>query len=987
MSERTATTHKAASSVAVLGAGGLLQRKCACGNSTIAGGECEGCSKKKLQRKLSIGVTYDPLELEADRVGDQVLAVPRHSSIGGTAQFIQRGLPQVGRGCKADVTGHLASSALRRLASRDSALATRGLLQRQCACGNRWTGKEFDRPGRFSGKLQRKRFDHGSTDAVPSVVNEVLCSPGMPLNSAVRAFMETRFDRNYGNVRLRVAPTSQSKLAVNEPGDPYEREADRVASDVLQSSEHSLGHEEGGAFANVRVHADAKAAEAAHAVNARAFTVGNSIVFGAGEYQLSSSTGLRLLAHELTHVVHQGAAGENAGLMRAAPRVIQRQEPVTTAAAGVTIGAIAGKCIVGAITGALFDAALQAIIHSIREWTWRFWRTTWDYCSLILSAILGCIAAPVAAFAVEPWVAAELGPRLAAIEGTLIGKILLFIAKKLAIGIPKFIVKHLAMLGCISPEQAAELDVKPNTPADPVPPAPTHPGPAPAAPEVETCRPMSGDIVGSERILMKVNTAQFLTRNEEVKFDKFSDSLRGTGDKVKIHGLASVDGPAELNDKLSCTRATTAAKLLQDRGISAGQISGLFKHGEVPGPHDWQRSVVLEREAGTAPPSPLPGPTPVPPTPTPTPAMTTPRVGLKSINFRSEHGVLKDNRDNWSSSGKVFPKPHWRASNPGAKSAPISHDKAKNIQVELTVDVSPASASGVPFTLRGQGPYGFLDFETSGSLNGGTDIILTASSDEPTPNAIGRYLNQVIAWSLTVPGGTQLLAVTLDHDVFVTLAAPLEPDEVTYRRMDKAVQVTQNMPLEPHQIVRGIMANWNRYNLQVPLSPTGWEWIDNFENGAQCIDIARFVHGVINMIGSPGTAETVVVYAEPASPQRPVEQLWETAGCSDSLPAGGWSASRGACALHKYPAIALLDGDWKSNAFEAALKFEHGGKLAYYPGGVKRVASSALEVLHAFRCLARVSAMNSTQCRIEQVYADYPAGPCPPGAIKVCWYK
>lgn len=55
---------------------GLLQRKCACGNHTVAGGECAECAKNKtsLQRKLSIGASNDPLELEADRVADQVVA-------------------------------------------------------------------------------------------------------------------------------------------------------------------------------------------------------------------------------------------------------------------------------------------------------------------------------------------------------------------------------------------------------------------------------------------------------------------------------------------------------------------------------------------------------------------------------------------------------------------------------------------------------------------------------------------------------------------------------------------------------------------------------------------------------------------------------------------------------------------------------------------------------------------------------------------------
>jgi hypothetical protein len=58
-------------------------------------------------------------------------------------------------------------------------------------------------------------------------------------------------------------------------------------------------------FSQVRVHADGQAAEAARAVNARAFTLGQDVVFGAGEYQPRSAEGQRLMAHELTHVVQQ----------------------------------------------------------------------------------------------------------------------------------------------------------------------------------------------------------------------------------------------------------------------------------------------------------------------------------------------------------------------------------------------------------------------------------------------------------------------------------------------------------------------------------------------------------------------------------------------------------------------------------------------------------------------------------------------------------
>lgn len=58
-------------------------------------------------------------------------------------------------------------------------------------------------------------------------------------------------------------------------------------------------------FSKVRVHIDALGDALANAVNARAFTVGQDMVFGAGRYQPHTYEGRRLIAHELTHVVQQ----------------------------------------------------------------------------------------------------------------------------------------------------------------------------------------------------------------------------------------------------------------------------------------------------------------------------------------------------------------------------------------------------------------------------------------------------------------------------------------------------------------------------------------------------------------------------------------------------------------------------------------------------------------------------------------------------------
>ena len=124
------------------------------------------------------------------------------------------------------------------------------------------------------------------------------------------------------------------KPAVSSPRDAHEREADDVADKVMRTAEvappadagtapnaagaaHTVGTVLPGAlraffephfgvdFSGVRVHADGASADAASGVQARAYTIGNDIAFGDGEYAPHTSQGRRLLAHELTHVVQQ----------------------------------------------------------------------------------------------------------------------------------------------------------------------------------------------------------------------------------------------------------------------------------------------------------------------------------------------------------------------------------------------------------------------------------------------------------------------------------------------------------------------------------------------------------------------------------------------------------------------------------------------------------------------------------------------------------
>jgi outer membrane protein OmpA-like peptidoglycan-associated protein len=86
---------------------------------------------------------------------------------------------------------------------------------------------------------------------------------------------------------------------------------------LRKNMEQSFGHD----FSRVRLHTGSTAEQSAQSLNAKAYTVGSNIVFGAGAFAPGTRDGTRLLAHELTHVVQQS------GLGCASPtaRYVQRQ--------------------------------------------------------------------------------------------------------------------------------------------------------------------------------------------------------------------------------------------------------------------------------------------------------------------------------------------------------------------------------------------------------------------------------------------------------------------------------------------------------------------------------------------------------------------------------------------------------------------------------------------------------------------------------------
>ncbi len=109
---------------------------------------------------------------------------------------------------------------------------------------------------RWPADVVRRSAEGGATRWVPALVRKTLGLSGEPLDAPTRAAVESRF-----------------------------------------------GHD----FSRVRVHTDARAGESAVELGADAYAFGNHIVFAPERFAPSTTAGLRLLTHELGHVVSEPA--------------------------------------------------------------------------------------------------------------------------------------------------------------------------------------------------------------------------------------------------------------------------------------------------------------------------------------------------------------------------------------------------------------------------------------------------------------------------------------------------------------------------------------------------------------------------------------------------------------------------------------------------------------------------------------------------------
>ena len=179
------------------------------------------------------------------------------------------------------------------------------VLQRKCACGGSAGPEgECEECRQNAMSLQRRAGGGGSAPAaVPPIVHNVLRSPGQPLDTATRAFMEPRFGHDFRRIRVHPEPGPATRIVPASDGS--EMEAERLSDSIVRGKAASTAFD----FSRIRIHADSAAGDSARAIDSLAYTAGHHIVFGPGQYRPDTADGRRLLAHELVHTVQQTGHG------------------------------------------------------------------------------------------------------------------------------------------------------------------------------------------------------------------------------------------------------------------------------------------------------------------------------------------------------------------------------------------------------------------------------------------------------------------------------------------------------------------------------------------------------------------------------------------------------------------------------------------------------------------------------------------------------
>ncbi len=341
MSERTLATREAVTTPAIgPQADGLLQRQCACGQHTIAGGECTHCRDNRHHAERSTNSAdyrrpgfkqgAPPIERSESKRPEEPADSPSvqfvetntvqdfsrlasHSSISsGEFRFATtaRKLFETRHNEGFDRQRVVGTQVARR--SESDALAPRlGTSRKEYSIHPKLVVGEPNNPPEHEADRV--------TDTIQSMREPVARTP--PASGGLQQRLsgvrpehtrnETAAPPNAPSLgAIGEAQATERLVSELDPGQPLDTR-------TRAFMERRLGRN----FGDVRIHTDTKAAASAREILASAYTLGRDIVFGSRQYSPNTAEGRKLLAHELVHVIQQSSGQERAIAAKSSHRV------------------------------------------------------------------------------------------------------------------------------------------------------------------------------------------------------------------------------------------------------------------------------------------------------------------------------------------------------------------------------------------------------------------------------------------------------------------------------------------------------------------------------------------------------------------------------------------------------------------------------------------------------------------------------------------
>ena len=261
----------------------FFQRQLEGGQSAFFGQQSAEQSTPFFQPKLKIGAPNDHYEQQADAVADKVVAKLNDTSSKGQEAISK------GQSANSDVQRSVSS---REVSTVKTASTAPLAVQTKCAaCEAEEKKPQEDIQMLSSGEMQRKPIFDSAADPTD---DSVQMKPIFDSASDDKLQMKSEGGDTEGSA----SSGFESQLASTKGG----------GSALPSETQQQMGSAIGADFSGVRVHSDSNAAKLSDSIGAQAFAHGNDVYFNEGKYNPSTTEGSRLLAHELTHTVQQGAA-------------------------------------------------------------------------------------------------------------------------------------------------------------------------------------------------------------------------------------------------------------------------------------------------------------------------------------------------------------------------------------------------------------------------------------------------------------------------------------------------------------------------------------------------------------------------------------------------------------------------------------------------------------------------------------------------------